>query len=72
MDVTGDEVQAAVALADSMTTDTLEGIRDHYRDAVEELLAAKAHGERTHGRTVGELSSPDNQRQEPEQAFGAQ
>ncbi|WP_331718866.1 Ku protein (plasmid) [Streptomyces sp. NBC_00161] len=47
VDVTEDEVQAALALADAMTTDTLEGIRDHYRDAVEELLAAKAHGERT-------------------------
>ncbi|MCX4632708.1 Ku protein [Streptomyces sp. NBC_01443] len=47
VDVTEDEVQAAVALANAMTTDTLEGIRDHYRDAVEELLVAKAHGERT-------------------------
>ncbi|MGW4689679.1 non-homologous end joining protein Ku [Streptomyces sp. NPDC004244] len=47
VDVTEDEVQAAVALADAMTTDTHEGIRDHYRDAVEELLEAKAHGERT-------------------------
>jgi DNA end-binding protein Ku len=44
VDVTKDEVQVAVALADAMTIDTLEGIRDTYRDAVEELLAAEGTG----------------------------
>ncbi|MEU8892961.1 Ku protein [Streptomyces sp. NPDC048442] len=42
------EVDAAILLMEEMTTDDdgLEGYRDHYREALEDLLAAKAEGHR--------------------------
>jgi DNA end-binding protein Ku len=36
------EVDGAIALIDAMTTDTLEEFRDEYREALEELIHAKA------------------------------
>ncbi|MFJ8887528.1 Ku protein [Streptomyces sp. NPDC102402] len=39
-----DEIARAVQLTDSMALDDLSGFRDHYREALEELLAAKSEG----------------------------
>lgn len=44
VEVSDEEINAAVDLMDAMATDDLSGFRDHYRDALEELLEAKAHG----------------------------
>ncbi|MEE1735202.1 Ku protein [Streptomyces sp. BE147] len=38
------EIEQAVQLADTMTVDDISGFRDEYRDALEELIAAKAEG----------------------------
>jgi DNA end-binding protein Ku len=38
------EIQAAVDLMGEMETDDISGFRDQYRDALEELIAAKAEG----------------------------
>ncbi|MFJ6700618.1 Ku protein [Streptomyces sp. NPDC091272] len=47
VDLDDEEVDAAVSLMEEMTTDDgLEGYRDHYREALEELLAAKSGGRR--------------------------
>ncbi|GHH45529.1 non-homologous end joining protein Ku [Streptomyces candidus] len=47
VDLDDKEVDAAISLMEEMTTDDgLEGYRDHYREALEDLLAAKAHGEK--------------------------
>ncbi|WP_331762236.1 Ku protein (plasmid) [Streptomyces sp. NBC_01527] len=45
VDLDEDELQRAIDLMDSMTTDTISGYRDHYREALEELIAAKAEGQ---------------------------
>ncbi|MEE1735498.1 Ku protein [Streptomyces sp. BE147] len=39
-----DEIEQAVQLADTMTVDDLSEFRDEYRDALEDLIAAKAEG----------------------------
>ncbi|MCX4971200.1 Ku protein [Streptomyces sp. NBC_00654] len=39
------EIEQAVQLADTMTVDDISGFRDEYRDALEELIAAKSEGE---------------------------
>ncbi|MFD5870490.1 Ku protein [Streptomyces sp. NPDC060322] len=39
-----DEIERAVQLTDSMALDGISGFRDHYREALEELLAAKSEG----------------------------
>ncbi|MFJ2745827.1 Ku protein [Streptomyces sp. NPDC087440] len=45
IDLDDKEVDAAISLMEEMTSDDgLEGYRDHYREALEELLAAKADG----------------------------
>ncbi|MGW6897222.1 non-homologous end joining protein Ku [Streptomyces sp. NPDC054919] len=55
-----DEIQRAMELMDSMTTDDISGYRDHYRDALEELIAAKSEGK--------ELPEPaEGQEQQPGQ-----
>ncbi|MGY3676546.1 non-homologous end joining protein Ku [Streptomyces sp. TE33382] len=38
------EIEQAVQLADTMTVDDISGFRDEYRDALEELIAAKSEG----------------------------
>ncbi|MYS34231.1 Ku protein [Streptomyces sp. KhCrAH-43] len=38
------EIEQAVQLAESMTTDDIAQFRDHYRDALEELIEAKSEG----------------------------
>ncbi|TXS04944.1 Ku protein [Streptomyces sp. col6] len=38
------EIEQAVQLAESMTTDDITQFRDHYRDALEELIEAKSEG----------------------------
>ncbi|MET9517389.1 Ku protein [Streptomyces sp. NPDC002994] len=43
-EVTDEEIDAAVDLMDAMAVDDPSGFRDHYRDALEDLLAAKAQG----------------------------
>ncbi|MFE9726317.1 Ku protein [Streptomyces sp. NPDC005794] len=40
-----DEIERAVQLTDSMALDDISGFRDRYREALEELLAAKSEGE---------------------------
>jgi DNA end-binding protein Ku len=44
VELTEDEIGHAIALIESMTTDDVSQYRDEYRDAVEELLEAKAAG----------------------------
>ncbi|MGW3692220.1 non-homologous end joining protein Ku, partial [Streptomyces sp. NPDC005125] len=44
VDLDEDEIQRAMELMDSMTTDDISGYRDHYREALEELIAAKSEG----------------------------
>ncbi|MEU9492715.1 Ku protein [Streptomyces sp. NPDC048215] len=39
-----DEIERAVQLTDSMALDDISGFRDRYREALEELLAAKSEG----------------------------
>lgn len=39
-----DEIERAVQLTDSMALDSIDGFRDTYRDALEELLTAKSEG----------------------------
>ncbi|MER8199180.1 Ku protein [Streptomyces microflavus] len=39
-----DEIERAVQLTDTMALDSITGFRDTYRDALEELLTAKAEG----------------------------
>ncbi|MFE5621081.1 hypothetical protein ACFQ8S_03345 [Streptomyces virginiae] len=53
--VTDEEVDAAVRLADTLTGDVVE-LRDEYRDALEEVIAAKAAG--TRPAPVGEAPPP--------------
>ena len=38
------EIEQAVQLAESMTTDDNTQFRDHYREALEELIEAKSEG----------------------------
>ncbi|HEY9438803.1 MAG TPA: Ku protein [Streptomyces sp.] len=38
------EVERAVQLTDTMALDDISGFRDHYREALEELIAAKSEG----------------------------
>lgn len=45
-----DEIDRAVQLTDTMALDSIAGFRDAYRDALEELIAAKSEG--------GELPEP--------------
>ncbi|MCX4444892.1 Ku protein [Streptomyces sp. NPDC058369] len=40
------EIEQAVQLAESMTTDDIAQFRDHYRDALEELIEAKSEGKK--------------------------
>ncbi|MFF1916152.1 Ku protein [Streptomyces sp. NPDC058239] len=44
VDLDQDELAEAMKLIDSMTTDDISSYRDHYREALEELIAAKAEG----------------------------
>lgn len=39
-----DEIERAVQLTDTMALDDISGFRDEYRDALEDLIAAKAEG----------------------------
>ncbi|MEU0831314.1 Ku protein [Streptomyces sp. NPDC005969] len=45
VDLDEDEIERAMELMDSMTTDDISGYRDHYREALEELIEAKREGE---------------------------
>lgn len=45
VDLDEDEIKRAMELMDSMTTDDLSGYRDHYWDALEEVIEAKREGE---------------------------
>ncbi|MFI6730139.1 Ku protein [Streptomyces atratus] len=40
-----DEIAQAMKLIDSMATDDISGFRDHYREALEEVIKAKSEGE---------------------------
>ncbi|MFF1923727.1 Ku protein [Streptomyces sp. NPDC058221] len=39
-----DEIEQAVQLTETMAADDISGFRDHYRDALEELIEAKSEG----------------------------
>lgn len=44
IDLDDDEIERAVQLTDTMAMDDASGFRDQYRDALEELIAAKSEG----------------------------
>ncbi|MFF2847209.1 Ku protein [Streptomyces sp. NPDC058001] len=44
IEVDDGEVRAAVALMDSMATDDISDLKDHYREALEKVIEAKAQG----------------------------
>ncbi|MFF4227995.1 hypothetical protein [Streptomyces sp. NPDC001820] len=44
VEVDEEELDRAIALMDSMTGDDISGYTDHYREALEEVIAAKAEG----------------------------
>ncbi|MET9477373.1 hypothetical protein ACFYWN_46440 [Streptomyces sp. NPDC002917] len=44
VDLNKNKIQGAIELMDSMTTDDISGHRDHYREALVELTAAKSEG----------------------------
>lgn len=53
------EIEQAVQLAESMTTDDIAQFREHYRDALEELIEAKSEGkERPAPPEAGGVGSP--------------
>lgn len=58
VDLDDDEIQRAIELMDSMTTDDISGYRDHYREALEELIAAKSDGQELPQPTGARRSSP--------------
>ncbi|WP_406434573.1 Ku protein [Streptomyces sp. NBC_01589] len=58
VDLDEDEIQRAIELMDSMTTDNISGYRDHYREALEELIAAKAEGKQAPQPAEGEAQQP--------------
>ncbi|MCX4826073.1 Ku protein [Streptomyces sp. NBC_01142] len=43
-DVDDDEINAAIQLMETMAADNISGYTDHYREALEEVIAAKAEG----------------------------
>ncbi|WP_326608186.1 Ku protein [Streptomyces sp. NBC_01799] len=58
IDLDEDEIQRAIELMDSMTADDISGYRDHYREALEELIAAKAEGKEAPLPAEGEAQQP--------------
>lgn len=52
------EIERAVQLTDSMALDDISGFRDHYREALEELLAAKSEGKALPAAAGGEEEEP--------------
>lgn len=44
IDLDDDQIERAVQLTDTMAMDDASGFRDQYRDALEELIAAKSEG----------------------------
>ncbi len=58
IDLDEDEIQRAMELMDSMTTDDISGFRDRYREALEELIAAKAEGKELPEPAEGEEQQP--------------
>ncbi|MEW1691297.1 Ku protein [Streptomyces sp. NPDC091265] len=44
VDLDDEEIERAVQLTDTMAADDISGLRDHYRDALEELIEAKSEG----------------------------
>ncbi|MFF1900872.1 Ku protein [Streptomyces sp. NPDC058206] len=58
IDLDEDEIQRAIELMDSMTADDISGYRDHYREALEELIAAKAEGKEAPQPAEGEAQQP--------------
>lgn len=58
VDLDEDEIQRAIELMDSMTTDDISGYRDHYREALEELIAAKSRGQEPAQPAEGQAEQP--------------
>ncbi|MFF0072315.1 Ku protein [Streptomyces sp. NPDC005494] len=52
------EIERAVQLTDSMALDDISGFRDRYREALEELLAAKSEGKALPAAAGGEEEEP--------------
>ncbi|MEV2243647.1 Ku protein [Streptomyces sp. NPDC049970] len=53
-----DEIERAVQLTDSMGLDDISGFRDRYREALEELIAAKSEGKPLPAAPGGEEEEP--------------
>ncbi|MFF2726381.1 Ku protein [Streptomyces sp. NPDC058008] len=53
-----DEIERAVQLTDSMALDGISGFRDRYREALEELIAAKSEGKALPAAAGGEEEEP--------------
>ncbi|WP_327118194.1 Ku protein [Streptomyces sp. NBC_01341] len=53
-----DEIERAVQLTDSMALDGISGFRDRYREALEELIAAKSEGKPLPAAPGGEEEEP--------------
>jgi DNA end-binding protein Ku len=53
-----DEIERAVQLTDSMALDGISGFRDRYREALEEMLAAKSEGKALPAVSGGEEEEP--------------
>ncbi|MFB7313128.1 Ku protein [Streptomyces sp. NPDC056192] len=58
IDLDEDEIQRAMELMDSMTTSGISSYRDHYREALEELIAAKSEGKEIPSPDEGEARQP--------------
>ncbi|WP_420877922.1 hypothetical protein [Streptomyces agglomeratus] len=53
-----EEIDAAVDLMEAMAMDHIQGFRDHYQDALQELIAAKAEGMKLEGAEPSPAAAP--------------
>lgn len=58
VDLDDEEIERAVQLTDTMALDDISGFRDEYRDALEELIEAKAEGTELPEPAEGEEREP--------------
>ncbi|MGW0311994.1 non-homologous end joining protein Ku [Streptomyces flavidovirens] len=58
VEVDDEEIDAAVELVEALSVDDISGFRDHYRDALEEVIRAKAQGLRPEGAPVQPTAAP--------------
>ncbi|MFE9398690.1 Ku protein [Streptomyces flavidovirens] len=58
VEVDDEEIDAAVDLMEAMAIDDISGFRDHYRDALEEVIRAKAQGAKPEGAPEKPTAAP--------------